>query len=93
MWPAIYQIAHRMTYSPQIPDTLSFEDAATIPIGVKTAQITMYNQTTEGAKNSAGLYPPWEADGRGKYAGRPLVVFGGSSSVGQSGTFNTRSAA
>lgn len=31
------------------------------------------------------MQAPWLADGRGKYAGQPLVVLGGSSGVGQFG--------
>ena len=34
---------------------------------------------------TAGLTPPWEAGGRGKYHGQPIIVFGGASSVGQYG--------
>lgn len=33
-----------------------------------------------------GLVPPISSEGRGKYAGNPIVILGGSSSVGQNGT-------
>ena len=39
----------------------------------------MYNQTPYGI----GLVPPVSAEGKGKYAGNPIVILGGSSSVGQ----------
>ena len=32
-----------------------------------------------------GLVPPVSPEGKGKYAGNPIVIFGGSSSVGQNG--------
>ena len=33
----------------------------------------------------AGMTPPWAAGGRGAYFGQPIVILGGSSSVGQYG--------
>ena len=41
----------------------------------------MYNSNPYGI----GLAPPVTPEGRGKYAGNPIVIIGGSSSVGQNG--------
>ncbi|KAI0925499.1 hypothetical protein AcV5_008220 [Taiwanofungus camphoratus] len=65
----------------KIPPSVSFEQAATIPVGLATAAFGLFNQQVESG--SAGLCPPWEDGGRGKYVGKPLVIFGGSTSVGQ----------
>lgn len=64
--------------SRQIPSTVSFEQAATIPVGSAAAFIGLYGP---GLPFTA----PWVEGGRGKYAGKPVVVLGGSSSVGQYG--------
>ncbi|EPT00341.1 hypothetical protein FOMPIDRAFT_1023738 [Fomitopsis schrenkii] len=65
----------------KIPDSLSFDEAATIPLGLATAATGLFNESAK--TNSVGLYPPWEDGGRGKYAGQPILVIGGASSVGQ----------
>ncbi|KZT00923.1 GroES-like protein [Laetiporus sulphureus 93-53] len=65
----------------KIPEHLTFEQAATIPLALATAAVGLFNQYSESG--SAHLYPPWEPGGRGKYDGEPFLVFGGSSSVGQ----------
>ncbi|KAI0819843.1 GroES-like protein [Trametes gibbosa] len=64
-----------------IPSNLSFEAASTIPSGVATAALPLYNQAP-GAP-SVRLTPPWEEGGRGKYAGKPIFILGGASSMGQ----------
>ncbi|KAH9919389.1 chaperonin 10-like protein [Fomitopsis serialis] len=65
----------------KIPDNLSFDQASTIPLGLATAATGLFH---EGAPtSSAGLFPPWEDGGRAKYAGEPILVIGGASSVGQ----------
>ena len=66
----------------KIPSNLSFDQAASLPGGVITAALGLYD-TRPGL--GAGLVAPWEEGGRGKYAGQPIVVIGGSSSVGQCG--------
>lgn len=43
----------------------------------------MYNGKWESG--GADLVAPWKEGGRGKYAGQPIVVFGGSTSIGQFG--------
>jgi len=58
---------------------MSFEKAATLPVGVLSAAVGLY-QSPE--RNGAGLVAPWE-NGEGKYKGKSILVIGGSSSVGQ----------
>ena len=68
----------------QLPDNLTFDQASTIPLTLATAALGLYNKKQE-PNGGLGLYPPWEEGGRGKYAGQPIVIIGGSSSVGQHG--------
>ncbi|KII89452.1 hypothetical protein PLICRDRAFT_175628 [Plicaturopsis crispa FD-325 SS-3] len=63
----------------KIPDNISFEEAASVPLGLATPAIGLYNSRDEGA----GLENPWDEAGRGKYAGQSIFIVGGSSSVGQ----------
>ncbi|KAI0359568.1 GroES-like protein [Trametes cingulata] len=63
------------------PQTLAVEEAATVLSGLATAVLPLYNHK-EGAA-SVRLTPPWEEGGRGKYAGKPIFILGGASSVGQ----------
>ncbi|KAG6840392.1 hypothetical protein C0991_007022 [Blastosporella zonata] len=62
-----------------IPSKLSFEDVATIPVGLTAAYVGLYNNKPHGL----GLAWPTETANQGKYAGKPIVVLGGASSVGQ----------
>jgi NADPH:quinone reductase-like Zn-dependent oxidoreductase len=64
----------------KIPDEFSFEDAATIPLGLATAAVGLYNPLQEGG---LGLKPSWTPEGKGFYKNQPIVILGGSSSVGQ----------
>ncbi|OCH89712.1 GroES-like protein [Obba rivulosa] len=61
----------------KIPGNITVDQAATIPLCLATAALALFDA------GSAGLFPPWEEKGRGKYAGKPIVVFGGATSVGQ----------
>jgi len=68
----------------KIPDNVTFEEASTIPLGLATAAEGLYgnaNRAETGVKRL--LPPPWEAGGEGVYKGKAVVVFGGSTSVGQ----------
>lgn len=69
----------------KIPADMTFDQAATIPLGLATAARGLYTPSAPESSESEGtqLTAPWEGDGRGKYTGKPLVVFGASSSVGQ----------
>ncbi|KIJ54533.1 hypothetical protein M422DRAFT_24482 [Sphaerobolus stellatus SS14] len=63
----------------KLPSNLSFDQAASIPLGIATPAVGFYHSHE---KQGAGLQAPWEG-GEGKYAGQAIVIFGGSSSVGQ----------
>ena len=49
-----------------------------------TAALALYNKKQQPF-GGAALTPPWVEGGRGKYAGQPIVITGGSTSVGQHG--------
>ncbi|KAG6812676.1 hypothetical protein H0H92_001434 [Tricholoma furcatifolium] len=63
----------------KIPPRISFEEAATIPATITSGFCGLYLARPHGV----GLTPPLDVSARGKYAGRPLVVLGASSNVGQ----------
>jgi NADPH:quinone reductase-like Zn-dependent oxidoreductase len=63
----------------RIPDNLTFDQAATIPLCFATAAIGLYSKNEPGPQLTA----PWEEGGMEKYKGKPMLVIGGSSSVGQ----------
>ncbi|CAL1717200.1 unnamed protein product [Somion occarium] len=65
----------------KIPDNVTFDQAATVPLGIFTSVVGLYAHGWECG--GVGLTPPWKPGGRGKYVGQPVVIFGGSSSVGQ----------
>jgi NADPH:quinone reductase-like Zn-dependent oxidoreductase len=67
----------------QIPDNLTFDQASTVPLGITTAAIGLYQEKRE--RGGAGLVAPWADGGRRKYAGQAIYIPGGSSSVGQYG--------
>ncbi|PCH39340.1 GroES-like protein [Wolfiporia cocos MD-104 SS10] len=67
---------------------ISFEQASTIPVGLGTAALGLYTESIPKdidplERGSVGLFPPWEEGGRNKYAGKSVLIFGASSSVGQ----------
>ena len=65
---------------------LSFEQGSTIPLATTAAAFGLYSgKISTGEQRGAGLTPPWVEGGRGKYAGQPILVIGGSSAVGQRG--------
>jgi len=63
----------------KIPDNISFDQAATIPLGLATAAVGYYDSPE---KQGAGLTAPWDG-GEGQSKGEGILIFGGSSSVGQ----------
>ncbi|KAI0030464.1 GroES-like protein [Vararia minispora EC-137] len=68
----------------KIPAGMSYEQAATVPLGLATAAVGLYAPFVAfGERCGGGLLAPWEAGGRGEYSGKPALVLGGSSSVGQ----------
>ncbi|EMD31530.1 hypothetical protein CERSUDRAFT_162969 [Gelatoporia subvermispora B] len=64
----------------KIPKNISVEQAATIPACIATPALGLFDRCHE---DSAKLFPPWEDGGQGKYIGKPIVIFGGATSVGQ----------
>ncbi|KAI0776644.1 GroES-like protein [Trametes elegans] len=65
----------------KFPANISVEEASTISSGLATAAFPLYNEA-EGAP-SIKLSPPWEERGLGKYAGKPIFILGGATSIGQ----------
>lgn len=65
------------TFTAAIPPNLTYSQAATVPLGLDTAAVGLYSEVL-----GAGLTPPWTEGGQGKYSGKPILVYGGSSSVG-----------
>jgi NADPH:quinone reductase-like Zn-dependent oxidoreductase len=62
----------------KIPDSFTFDEAATLPLGLATAVIGLFNPLDEGG---LALTPFWSQGAN--YKDEPIVIFGGSSSVGQ----------
>lgn len=74
----------------QIPLTLSYDEAATIPLCYHTAALGLYG-TYDFAINGMshrgiGLDIP-VGEGAGKYKDEPILITGGASSVGQYGAY------
>ena len=64
----------------QIPPGISFDEAASVVTPLVTEFIGLYQQKPYGF----GLLWP-VGEGRGKYNNTPIVILGGSSSLGQAG--------
>ncbi|KAF7789614.1 hypothetical protein EIP86_000560 [Pleurotus ostreatoroseus] len=63
----------------KVPENISLDQASAIPLVLATAALGLYSSP----KGGAGLTAPWVEGGHGKYAGQPILIVGGSSSVGQ----------
>jgi len=61
----------------KVPESLSYEQASTFPIAILAAWFGLYNAPPYGM----GLTPL--PSGTGKYTKQPILIIGGSSSVGQ----------
>ncbi|TBU29598.1 GroES-like protein [Dichomitus squalens] len=66
----------------KIPSGFSFDEVATLPVAIATAVLGMYNH--HPSSKSAHFIPPWVESGPTAYAGKPALIMGGASSVGQS---------
>ncbi|KAI0702772.1 GroES-like protein [Earliella scabrosa] len=64
----------------KIPPSISFEQGATLFSASVVIAIALYSH--KPGTDSFRLTPPWESEGRGKYAGKPIFIPGGSSQVG-----------
>ncbi|KAG2074190.1 GroES-like protein [Suillus decipiens] len=62
------------SFTAKIPPNESFDSAATVPLGLDTALVGLY-----GNHFGAGVTPPWVESVE---SNTPIVIFGGSSSVG-----------
>lgn len=65
----------------KVPSNISWEGAATIPLGFATAALGLYQELRP--RGGVALTAPWEEGGYKKYAGQAAIVTGGASSVGQ----------
>ncbi|KAG1844071.1 chaperonin 10-like protein [Suillus subalutaceus] len=65
------------SFTAKIPPGESFDSAATVPVGLDTALVGLY-----GNHFGAGLTPPWTKSTSGHESNKPIVILGGSSSVG-----------
>ncbi|KAL7278934.1 GroES-like protein [Trametes coccinea BRFM310] len=61
----------------KVPESLTFDQIVTIPAAFFTVAVGFYHVT-----NGPRFTPPWGEGGKGKYAGSPIVILGGSSAVG-----------
>ncbi|KAI0324002.1 GroES-like protein [Cubamyces sp. BRFM 1775] len=66
-----------------IPDNITFEQAATLPLALTTDVLVLYNQSLTAENISLRLKPVWEPEGVTAYAGTPAFIIGGASSLGQ----------
>ncbi|KAG1821779.1 chaperonin 10-like protein [Suillus subaureus] len=64
-------------FTAKIPPSQSFDSAATVPLGLDTAVVGLY-----GNDFGAGVTPPWTTSAGGHESKKPIVILGGSSSVG-----------
>ncbi|EIW77948.1 GroES-like protein [Coniophora puteana RWD-64-598 SS2] len=63
----------------KLPNSISFDTAAAIPIALLAAVIGTYQPPPHGL----GVATPWSSTGRSAHSGSPIVVLGGTSNVGQ----------
>ncbi|KAI9061168.1 GroES-like protein [Trametes sanguinea] len=61
----------------KIPNAMSFEDAASLPLAVATGAVGLYH-----VQGGPRFDPPWKEGARGKYVGTPLVIMGGACTNG-----------
>ncbi|GJE88529.1 zinc-binding alcohol dehydrogenase family protein [Phanerochaete sordida] len=72
----------RSDFVAQVPANITLDEASTIPLALATGAFALYD-SKHPPRGGFALTPPWEANGRGKYVGEPIVIVGGASSVGQ----------
>ncbi|KAG2361278.1 chaperonin 10-like protein [Suillus spraguei] len=65
------------SFTAKIPLNESVDSAATIPVGLDTALVGLY-----GNQFGAGITPPWTKSASDNESKKPIVILGGSSSVG-----------
>jgi NADPH:quinone reductase-like Zn-dependent oxidoreductase len=62
LWSHKMNMLHMSPF--QIPDNISFDEAASVPLCIFTAAVGLYDPLS--GNNGAGLTPPWEPNGAGK---------------------------
>ncbi|EIN05617.1 NAD(P)-binding protein [Punctularia strigosozonata HHB-11173 SS5] len=67
----------------KIPSNINFDEAASIPLGLATSFTGLYAPKYDRQGGGAGLTPFYEEGGAAKYVGKPFVLFGGATSMGQ----------
>ncbi|KAI0655761.1 GroES-like protein [Cubamyces menziesii] len=64
-----------------VPDKITLDEAASIPLGLATVVTALYNHDLNS--NTVNFVAPWEEGGTTKFSGKPAFIVGGASSVGQ----------
>ncbi|KAI0671363.1 GroES-like protein [Trametes maxima] len=77
-----YAIVHS-NFTSIIPDNITFEQAATLPLAFSTVFLGLYNLSPAPENLSIGLKPVWDAEGATAFAGKPALIVGGATSLGQ----------
>ncbi|KAI0635552.1 GroES-like protein [Trametes polyzona] len=67
----------------RIPKNITFEQAATIPLALTTVVLVLYNQSPAPENLSLRLKPIWTPEGAKEFAGKPTLIVGGATSLGQ----------
>ncbi|KAF5326959.1 hypothetical protein D9619_004334 [Psilocybe cf. subviscida] len=63
----------------KVPENISIDEAASLPVTLSAAYVGLYQSAPDGL----GLTPPTSSETQGVYGGTPLVIIGGTGSVGQ----------
>ncbi|KAI0822576.1 GroES-like protein [Trametes gibbosa] len=66
-----------------IPQNVTFEEAASIPLALCTDGLVLYNQSPAAENLGLRLKPVWEPEGAVAYADTPALILGGAASLGQ----------
>ncbi|KAJ8468614.1 hypothetical protein ONZ51_g9521 [Trametes cubensis] len=66
-----------------IPENITFEQAASIPLALTTDITGLYNQSPTPQNLGLHYKPVWEPEGATAYASTPAFIVGGASSLGQ----------
>ena len=81
--PLEQPLTRKCCMSIQIPDNITFDQAASVPLGLATVVCGLWSHHAQAS--SLDFPAPWEEGGATKFAGKPAVIVGGSGSVGQYG--------
>ncbi|RDX56946.1 GroES-like protein [Lentinus brumalis] len=73
--------ADRTSKCSHIPDNISFDQAASVPLGLATVATGLWSLHPDA--RSVKWPALWEQECATKFAGKPALILGGSSSVGQ----------